>query len=241
MNNVSAMPDIEKTFTDFLNLSAACLGDGYMHIDLPLAYVTEEEEEEFSLESLAADIRVCKACPLCETRTLAVPGEGVFDPLVMVIGEGPGADEDRAGRPFVGRAGQLLDKMLDSIGLSRDKNCFIANMVKCRPPGNRNPSPDEIGACFPYLQKQIALLQPKIILCAGKISTQSLLNTSIGISALRGKIAAYNTGADGETIPLLPTFHPSAVLRDESLKRPVWEDLKLLRSELESAGHNPGE
>jgi DNA polymerase len=156
----------------------------------------------------------------------------------MVVGEGPGADEDARGRPFVGKAGQLLDRMLDSrgkIGLSRSTNCYIANVVKCRPPQNRNPQPDEIAACVPFLVRQIRLLKPAIILAAGNTAAKTLLDSSEGITRLRGKFTVF-TGAplaDGEfNIPLLPTFHPSALLRDESLKVPVWEDLKLLRTKL---------
>jgi DNA polymerase len=149
----------------------------------------------------------------------------------MVVGEGPGADEDSTGRPFVGRAGQLLDKMLESIGLSRSKNCFIANMIKCRPPGNRDPGSEEIATCFPFLERQITLLSPQIILCAGRVAAQNLLKTNTGINALRGEFKELSIG---ETkIPVLCTFHPSAILRDESLKRPAWEDLKLLKSRLE--------
>jgi len=170
----------------------------------------------------------------------------------MVIGEGPGADDDAAGRPFVGKAGQLLDKMLASIGLFRDKNCYIANMVKCRPPDNRDPAPNEIAACFPFLEQQIALLRPRVILCAGRVAAQSLLKTSQGINALRGTFTEYKLSSAaeyksnsanvfihvspplGDTIPVLCTFHPSAILRDESNKRPAWEDLKLLRAKLDS-------
>jgi DNA polymerase len=158
----------------------------------------------------------------------------------MVIGEGPGADEDATGRPFVGKAGQLLDKMLAAIGLFRERNCFIANVVKCRPPGNRDPRPEEIAGCAPFLARQIRLLKPRLILGAGKVATQTLLDTAEGIGRLRGRFAEYRiprTGTpeagDGETsIPLLPTYHPSALLRDESLKRPAWEDLKMLRAKL---------
>ena len=210
---------------------------------LPLAYQFDENEEadaagsytDDSLNAISADITACNSCGLAATRTLVVPGEGAECPLVMVIGEGPGADEDRAGRPFVGRAGQLLDKMLESIGLSRNKNCFIANMVKCRPPGNRDPGPDEIAACFPYLQRQIFLLRPRIILCAGRVAAQNLLKTSTGINALRGDFTELKIGKT--SIPVLCTFHPSALLRDESLKRPAWEDLKLLKSRIDDAGN----
>ena len=199
---------------------------------LPLAYMTEEPSDyaEDSLDALAEEISVCQACGLCATRKNTVPGEGVNRPLVMVIGEGPGADEDAAGRPFVGKAGQLLDKMLASIALSRDKNCYIANMVKCRPPGNRDPDPQEIAACFPFLERQILMLRPQIILCAGRIAAQNLLKTNTGLNALRGKFAELRVG---ETVfPVLSTYHPSAILRNESYKRPAWEDLKFLKSHL---------
>ena len=190
-------------------------------------------KEGDSLNAIASNIAACESCGLAATRTLVVPGEGAGRPLVMVIGEGPGADEDRTGRPFVGKAGQLLDKMLDSIGLSRKENCFIGNMVKCRPPGNRDPGPDEIAACYPYLERQITLLRPQIILCAGRVAAQNLLKTSTGINALRGEIMELKIGKT--SIPVLCTFHPSAILRDDFLKRPAWEDLKLLRSFLDDA------
>jgi DNA polymerase len=156
----------------------------------------------------------------------------------MVIGEGPGADEDETGRPFVGRAGQLLDRMLDSKGkidLSRSANCYIANIVKCRPPGNRNPQPDEISACLPYLVRQIKLLKPQVILAAGNTAVKTLLDSTEGITRLRGTFTLFRGTLlmDSEfNIPLLPTFHPSALLRDESLKAPVWEDMKTLRAKL---------
>ncbi|GHU09811.1 uracil-DNA glycosylase [Spirochaetia bacterium] len=188
-----------------------------------------------SLEAIAAEIRACKKCRLCEQRKNAAPGEGVLQPQVLVIGEGPGADEDAAGRPFVGRAGQLLDKMLASINLSRETNCFIANVVKCRPPENRDPQNDEMDACIPFLLRQIAILKPRVILCVGRISSQKLLNTETGITKLRGKFHQFSFDSSippVSPIPLLPTYHPSALLRNEELKRPAWEDLKVLRSKL---------
>ena len=145
---------------------------------------------------------------------------------VMVIGEGPGADEDRQGRPFVGRAGQLLDKMLEAIQLSRKTNCYITNVVKCRPPQNRDPAPEERSCCAAFLDAQIRLLRPKMILVMGRIAAQHLLRTSDGIGKLRGRFFDY------QGIPLMPTYHPSALLRDESLKRPAWEDLKRFRARL---------
>ncbi|MDA8427621.1 MAG: uracil-DNA glycosylase, partial [Treponema sp.] len=182
--------------------------------------------------AVAAEIGACTRCRLAETRTKAVPGQGVESPLVMVIGEGPGAEEDERGLPFVGPAGQLLDKMLASVGLDRGRNCFISNLVKCRPPGNRDPESDERAACEPYLRRQIALLRPRALLCLGRVAAQALLGTSEGIGALRGRWMSF------EDLPLLATYHPSALLRDEALKRPAWEDLKLLRDFLASP---PGE
>jgi DNA polymerase len=179
-----------------------------------------------SLEAIAAEVEACRACRLCEKRTRAVPGQGPSAPLAMVVGEGPGAEEDASGLPFVGPAGKLLDKMLASIGLSRDANCFIANVVKCRPPQNRDPSADEQAACLGYLRRQIALLQPRAILCVGRIAAGALLGTSDGVGKLRGSWRQF------EGLPLLVTYHPSALLRDDSYKRPAWEDLKLFRERL---------
>jgi DNA polymerase len=198
-----------------------------------------------SLDSLISAVSSCTACPLGAARTRVVPGEGALHPLVMVIGEGPGAEEDASGRPFVGRAGQLLDRMLASIGLYRDKNCYITNVVKCRPPDNRDPAPEEIDACAPFLARQIALMKPLAILCAGRVAAQHILHTAEGINRLRGRFGEYpaafeitETGtlqsASAAPVPVLPAYHPSALLRDESLKRPAFEDLKLLMAKLVS-------
>jgi len=223
----------------FIDLAAAVAGSGYrvLHTapDVALSATADNappaDAADDSLDMVAADVRACTACKLCATRTNAVPGEGPQKPLVMVIGEGPGADEDATGRPFVGRAGQLLDKMLGSIGLYRESNCFIANVIKCRPPGNRDPQPDETAACASFLERQIQLLQPRFILCAGRVAAQTLLNTTEPIGKLRGKFIDYQSS--GQTIPFLATYHPSALLRNEDLKRPAWEDLKLLRSKMD--------
>ena len=246
--------DEKTTLARFLDLAGDYLKDGYARAreecafaddapagssqppesfsSLPLAYQVDEDEEarlDEDLHDIAGDINNCKACGLGASRTMAVPGEGALNPLVMVIGEGPGAEEDRTGRPFVGSAGQLLDRMLASIALSREKNCYITNMVKCRPPGNRDPEAGEIAACFPFLEQQIRLLRPALILCLGRVAAQSLLKTSQPLSALRGTFATLELN-----IPVLCTYHPSAILRDDSLRRPAWEDLKLLKSKLDS-------
>jgi DNA polymerase len=186
---------------------------------------------EDSLEAVAADTGRCAACSLHGGRKNAVPGEGVAQPLALVIGEGPGAEEDASGRPFVGKAGQLLDRMLATVGLSREKNCFIANTVKCRPPNNREPLPEETAACSGFLARQIRLLRPRLILCAGRVAAQTLLRTHASMGSLRGSFVPYQAAED-LVIPLIATYHPSAILRDDSYRRPAWEDLKLLRRRL---------
>lgn len=178
---------------------------------------------EEALAAMAAEVEACRACALGQTRSRSVFGQGVAAPLVLVIGEGPGAEEDRQGLPFVGASGKLLDRMLAAINLSRQTNCYIANIVKCRPPNNREPSPVERDACRGYLERQIELLKPRFILCAGRTAAHGLLGTTEPISRLRGRTFVFHD------IPVVVTFHPSALLRDESLKRPAWEDLKRLR------------
>jgi len=185
----------------------------------PIQAMTDPE----ALAAVRSRALSCKACALSAARKNVVFGEGVPSPIVLVVGEGPGAEEDNQGLPFVGASGKLLDKMLSSIGLSRGENCYIANIVKCRPPNNREPAPDERAACMPFLREQIRLLSPKAILCTGRTAAQALLNTTDGINRLRGKNYTY------EGIPLVATYHPSALLRDDTLKRPAWEDLKRLR------------
>ena len=178
------------------------------------------------LDRLAKKIATCKRCRLCEGRTNTVPGMGVENPFVLVVGEGPGEQEDLSGLPFVGPAGQLLDKMLAAIGLSRTTNCYIANIVKCRPPKNRIPLPEEADACISFLQAQIAVLKPKAILAAGSTAVKNLLRTSNGVIKLHGQILDFNG------IPLMATYHPSALLHDPRNKRTAWEDLKIFREML---------
>ena len=186
-----------------------------------------EKENGLTLESLNEKMIRCTRCVLARTRNNVVPGMGVKNPLVLVIGEGPGHDEDIQGLPFVGKAGILLDKMLNAIDLDRNKNCYIANIVKCRPPENRNPLPQEMDACFSFLQTQIHILKPKMILCMGKIAIEKLMNQSISITQSHGQFFEYNS------IPVMPTYHPSALLRNTDLKRPAWEDLKKFKAKLE--------
>lgn len=212
----------EVSFQDTTDVSAPQI-QGRQFQEASLEEISHRQE---AIAKLEAQIKQCHRCKLCKGRTQAVPGTGVLNPAVLVIGEGPGADEDAQGLPFVGPAGQLLDKMLAAINLSRSTNCYIANIVKCRPPKNRDPEPEESDACRSYLEAQIAILKPAMILAVGRIAIQNLLQTSQGIGQLRGKILSYNN------IPLMATYHPSALLRNQDLKRPAWEDLKIFRTHL---------
>ena len=179
------------------------------------------------LNELNEKIIRCTRCGLARTRTNVVPGQGVENPKVLVIGEGPGYEEDQQGLPFVGKAGHLLDKMLAAIDLSRSTNCYIANIVKCRPPENRDPFPDEQASCMSFLEAQIHILKPKMILCMGRISGNKLLNLEKAMNELHGEFFDYNG------IPLMVTYHPSALLRNEDLKVPAWHDLKKFKQALE--------
>ncbi|MEP6620508.1 MAG: uracil-DNA glycosylase [bacterium] len=175
-----------------------------------------------SLADIAATIASCRRCPLYATATNPVPGTGNPNADFMVVGEAPGANEDAQGVPFVGQAGQLLTKILEAIKLQRD-DVFIANVLKHRPPGNRNPLPEEVTACSPYLVRQIELVKPKVILALGTFAAQTLLETKLTIGKLRGQIHRYYG------VPLVVTYHPAALLRNPSWKRPTWEDVQLAR------------
>jgi DNA polymerase len=177
-----------------------------------------------TLEDIRTHIGDCQRCKLCCSRTNIVFGTGDPQARLMFIGEGPGQDEDRAGEPFVGAAGQLLDRIIEAIALRR-QDVYIANVVKCRPPGNRLPQPDEIATCSPFLRRQIAAIRPLFICTLGSCAAQTLLSTSQAVSRLRGRFF------DFEGIRLLPTFHPAYLLRNPEKKREVWEDMKLLMKE----------
>lgn len=166
----------------------------------------------------------CQRCELGGTRTNLVFGVGGADARVMFVGEAPGRDEDLQGEPFVGAAGQLLNKILAAIGLERD-DVYIANILKCRPPGNRDPQPTEIASCEPILRRQIELIQPLVLCTLGAFAARTMLGVTAGISRLRGRVHDYRG------IPLVPTYHPAALLRNPSWKRPTWEDVQLLRAE----------
>ena len=178
-----------------------------------------------SLDQIAQAVRACAKCPLHATRTNGVPGEGNPKARLMFVGEAPGADEDRLGRPFVGAAGQLLDKMIGAMGLAREE-VFIANVLKCRPPGNRDPQEVEVAACLPYLRAQIDLIRPEIICTLGKHSAHALLGRRDPIGKLRGRLFEYRG------TPLLPTFHPSYLLRSPAEKVHAWKDLQQVMQRL---------
>jgi DNA polymerase len=195
-------------------------------VEAPVAVAVPVPEHLQSIEEIAAHVSTCRNCPLCGGRTNTVPGEGNADaPDIMFVGEGPGADEDAQGRPFVGEAGQLLTKMIDAMGYRREE-VFITNIVKCRPPNNRPPLPEEMEACLPYLRQQIGLIKPKTIIGMGATAVKGLLGKTAGITRLRGTWQEY----DG--IRLMPTFHPSYLLRDPSKKKEVWQDLQQVLKEL---------
>jgi DNA polymerase len=178
-----------------------------------------------TMGDLKKEIASCRKCGLAKTRANVVFGEGDMKARLMFVGEAPGADEDEQGRPFVGRAGQLLTKIIEAMGLSREE-VFIANILKCRPPENRNPLPEEIAVCRGYLERQIDAVKPDVICALGKFSAQTLLGTETPISKLRGKFYEYRG------IKLMPTFHPAYILRNPPDKKYVWEDMQTIAREL---------
>lgn len=196
-----------------------------------------EQVMSLTMDEIAEKIKICTQCPLYKTRNHAVPGEGSFFSPVMFVGEAPGEVEDLHGKPFIGKAGQLLTKILKSVQIER-KDIFITNMIKCRPPGNRNPSKSEVEVCLPYLESQIALINPRIIVTLGNIPTKFLLDTGEGITKLRGQWFDWTGG-----IKIFPMFHPSYLLRHEettpgSPKDLTWQDIKELKRALNSLNNH---
>lgn len=212
------MPETKKTVPDSFSLFGETA---------PL--VPEQQVTDDSLEKIRADLGDCQRCKLWKTRTNIVFGEGNAKADLMFIGEAPGADEDASGRPFVGRAGQLLTKMIEAINFKRE-DVYIANILKSRPPDNRNPEADETKSCIPFLFRQIAVIRPKLIVTLGNPATQGLLETKVGITKLRGEFQDYPRFPG---IKVLPTFHPAYLLRSPDKKREAWEDLKKVRAFLQ--------
>lgn len=200
----------------------------------PAAAELDPADKAAALKAVAEEIAGCTACVLSRGRTHTVPGEGSPDADLMFIGEGPGHDEDISGRPFVGRAGGLLTKMIGAMGLTRG-DIYIGNVVKCRPPNNRTPQPDEVAACWGYLLRQLQIIRPKVIVTLGNPATKKLLDTQTGITQMRGAWQALPDWAPGlGGIPVMPTFHPSYVIRryDAETRGKVWHDLQLVMAHL---------
>jgi DNA polymerase len=189
------------------------------------AKTPDAEERAAQLAALATTVAGCTRCRLAEGRTQVVFGSGNPNAELMLIGEGPGAEEDRQGLPFVGAAGELLTKIIQAMDLRRD-DIYIANVVKCRPPGNRDPQPDEVSACRGFLEKQIALVQPRLIVALGKVAAQTLLGNDSPIGQMRGRWYRIHG------VPAMVTYHPAALLRNQALKRPTWEDMQQVRDRL---------
>jgi DNA polymerase len=182
-----------------------------------------------TMEALSGEVAECTRCRLSQGRNKLVFGAGKHDSGILLVGEGPGATEDAQGLPFVGRAGELLDRILEAIGLNRG-SVYIANVVKCRPPGNRVPAPDEVDACLPILIRQIEIMKPGVIVALGASAALALLGTKKGIGTLRGEMHEFRG------TPVMVTYHPAALLRSPALKRPVWEDMKKLSALLKEKG-----
>ena len=202
----------------------------------PLSYLTADNEplvrppaftggDEHDLEAVRTELGDCRRCPLGDRRQHLVFGEGNPSAELVFVGEAPGADEDAQGRPFVGRAGQLLTKIIAAMGLKREE-VYICNILKCRPPGNRNPLPDEIAACEPFLIRQLGAIRPRVICAMGSIAAHALLKSESPISVLRGRFHSY------QGIPLMPTYHPAYLLRNPGAKKQVWEDVQLIMKRL---------
>lgn len=204
-------------------------------VEQPLVRLPEQAGRETAIAAmpwaeLADSVAGCTACGLCDTRTQTVFGVGDTQAEWMLVGEAPGENEDLQGEPFVGQAGKLLDNMLGALGLARGRNVYIANVLKCRPPGNRNPEPDEVAQCEPYLKRQIVLIKPKVIVVLGRFAAQSLLRSTTPIGKLRGTVHTY------EGIPVVVTYHPAYLLRTLTDKARAWEDLCLAREVHDRAG-----
>ena len=211
-------PDLLETLAlarDFLSREIA-------YAPASVARMDDRESDADPLTILSQEACTCQKCGLAQTRTSVVFGSGNTNADLIFIGEAPGAEEDRQGVPFVGAAGQLLTRMIEAMGLTRE-DVYIANIIKCRPPNNRDPKPEELAACQPYLLQQIDLIAPVVICTLGRFAAQTLLQTTESMGRLRGKIFDYQ-GAK-----LVPTYHPAALLRNAQWKRPAWEDLKLVR------------
>jgi uracil-DNA glycosylase len=228
------MADNLRLMNDDLRHELTFLRDvGFTHLDIrePAARVSavEDSDSKTLLAELEAIATVCVKCNLAKTRTQVVYGVGNPNADLMFIGEAPGRDEDEQGKPFVGRAGQLLTDIIKAMKLTRD-DVYIANVIKCRPPENRNPEPDELDSCRPYIRQQVEIIQPKVIVALGRFALQSLTEKAYGIMSVRGQWLEYLG------VKLMPTYHPAYLLRNPSAKKDVWTDMKKVMAELGMEG-----
>jgi len=216
----------EWRLRDRSNADDVTLQPAAAHVDAPVAGDRVAKIAALTWDRFAADVDACTACGLCKTRNRSVPGVGDVRANWLLVGEAPGAEEDARGEPFVGQAGRLLDNMLAALGLGRTKDVYIANVLKCRPPNNRTPEPLEVAACRPYLDRQIALIEPQLILALGRSAATTLLDVDATIASLRGRVHRY------QGVPLIVTYHPAYLLRNLADKAKAWEDLLLARRTL---------
>ncbi len=234
--------DIARVVRQHAEMDAFFAGDFAVRGDIPAQSESSAEEPahrqvpasvQEGLAAIAAEVRACCRCGLDKSRTNPVPGEGNPAADLVFVGEAPGADEDAAGRPFVGRAGQLLNNIIAAMGMAR-QDVFICNILKCRPPDNRDPRPDEIIHCLPFLQRQLELIRPKVIVALGAHAARTLLKTELPIGRLRGRFHEYYFSPDAPPVKLMPTYHPAYLLRNYSPdnRRRVWEDMQKVLAEL---------
>lgn len=222
-NHIKTLPNA-PVVTEEIMLAQAPI-DSMTNPSIAMLLADSKSKKE-KLETLRKEIiGDCQRCKLCEGRQNIVFGVGNVDTKLLFVGEGPGAEEDKQGEPFVGRAGQLLTKMIEAMGLSRDR-IYIANVVKCRPPNNRDPEPDEVLTCSPFLRAQIAIIKPEVIVTLGRYASQTLLGSTTPMSQLRGQWTTF------EGVEVMPTFHPAFLLRNPPKKKEVWEDLQLVMKRL---------
>lgn len=226
---MSDVADVRKALASWVGYLGE-IGVRELSLREPEPRTAVEDDPSARLAALRDEIGDCKRCKLCEARTKIVFGVGDPRATLMFVGEGPGADEDAQGEPFVGRAGQKLNEMIRAIGLER-KDVYIANVVKCRPPGNRDPEPDEVKTCSPFLFRQIESINPRVIVALGSPATKTLLDTKAGITSLRGRWGSFRG------IPVMPTFHPAYLLRKYTVENrlSVFEDLKAARARIDEA------
>jgi len=226
--------DINKVISQHIEMEKFFTGGFAVRGTQSITEANKMKKAAGELEQIAQEVKDCRKCSLSETRTNAVPGEGNASAGIMFIGEAPGADEDAKGRPFVGRAGQLLDRIITAMGLTR-QDVFIGNILKCRPPGNRDPRPEEVISCLPFLERQIEVIQPEIIVALGAHAARTLLETSKPIGQLRGRFHDYCLGMAGKPVKLMATYHPAYLLRNYSrdTRAKVWEDMKKVLTELD--------